>query len=852
MKQITPRLILTMLLTAIGLVATAQDAIMLTLQQMMKKYPSADCRMEYRYIPSDEKPPMFELRYEFGIGRQDIDPTDLKTIIGLYEKAWQSSDPKKDQMQRYAHKDSICSTIIYRSKQNNYGNLLNHRRMVFWGNPGFLLFDLGKYVTMTADKIEPTKHTPQKFDPANILNLVDKLSKNHTTKKTAVRFTGQYGYFLMQRGSGRGWTHGHRYTIEDCTRQDFERLRQAFHTHFDNKEAVNLIDYNHLVQLKHEQGPEIFVVTMRHNTIYFLSATVENEVCIPMDWETVNCYNNGEVNMVDVSRLDSLFNHWKERAVAPPTEVSYTGAFIDGMRGFAMQRGWGKGWTHGQRLQLPTLDEKEKESIFDVFRSYNKILKWMRLESNRANTYEEGTRTFYGFQQADDGRAFLLRATAENEICIPLEWIKMDYYKGAEQPSNQRTDYIAEAPKQTRYLYGLGKLWSGVRQNFVFMDKVKINWDSLYVSLMPRIAAAKDNREAVKILQEMAAQLHDGHTFIYSSGIATNTAPLQTKRIGDRVYVSKVLSSKLQERGARRGLELTAINGMPVDEYVKKFKRPYVSSSTPQWTDHACYDGFALAQFESGNQISFTLKDGDRSFDVSYTANEAPWDLKTDNSSPLSFSVQDDNIGYLRISSFESSEVTARFDSIYPALLDTRGLIIDIRGNGGGNSGFSDHIVRHFATDTLISSSWQSPMYVPALVSWGYPAQWYRVASRKMAPLTGKQVYSNPVVLLVDNGTFSSAEDFCSLFRSINRGKLIGTPTGGSTGNGVRIELIPDVAFANICSKHDTPANGIEFVGHGFTPDILIEETYQSFFVDKHDAATTAALRTLKEELEKR
>lgn len=851
MKHITPRLILAMLLPAIGLVATAQDAIMSTMRQMMKKYPSADCRMEYRYIPSNEKQPMLELRYDFSIGRQDIAPADLKTLVGLYEKAWQSADPKKDQMQRYAHKDSICSTIIYSSRRNNYGNLQNHKVMYFWGNPGFLLFDLGQHVTMTADKIEPAKNTPREFNPANILNLVDKLSKNHTTKKTAVRFTGSSGYFLMQRGAGGGWTRGHRYTIEGCTRQDFDRLRQAFHAHFEDKEAVNLIDYGDLVILKHEQGPEVFVVTMRHDTIIFLSAKVEDEICIPMEWETVNCYNNGKVDMVDVSRLDSLFDALTKKAVAPPTEVNYTGSFTNEMRRFMMQRGWGKGWTRGQRAELPKLNAKEKENIYRVFHSYDNILGKVREEPNFICTYEEGSRTFYAFQQTDDGRAFLLRATTENEICIPRDWVNIDYFKGSEQPSKERRDYISAAPRQTQYLYGLSKLWSGARQNFVFMDKVKINWDSLYVSLMPRMMQAKGNHEAVKILQEMAAQLHDGHTYVYGLNQESSTVPMKTIRIGGRVYVSEVLSSELQKRGMRRGQEIISINGMPVDEYVKKFKLPYASSSTPQWTDHICYEGFALAQINSDKSIVYRLKQDDSAIDVRYTAGESKWDLNT-NRPLVDFSVLDDGIGYLRISSFESSKVTARFDSIYPALLNTRALIIDIRNNGGGNSNFSDHIVRHFATDSLRSSSWQSPMYVPALVSWGYPAQWYRVASRKMAPINDKQVYSRPVVLLVDNGTFSSAEDFCSLFRSIKRGKLIGQPTGGSTGNGVRIELIPDVAMANICSKHDTPANGIEFVGHGFTPDILAEETYQSFFVDKHDAAITAALRVLKEEPEKR
>ena len=79
----------------------------------------------------------------------------------------------------------------------------------------------------------------------------------------------------------------------------------------------------------------------------------------------------------------------------------------------------------------------------------------------------------------------------------------------------------------------------------------------------------------------------------------------------------------------------------------------------------------------------------------------------------------------------------------------------------------------------------------------------------------------------------------------MGRGKVIGTHTAGSTGNGVRIVLIPGVAYANICSKHDVAPDGTEFVGIGIKPDIEIRENYDSFFGTAGSPVVESALRLL-------
>ena len=114
-------------------------------------------------------------------------------------------------------------------------------------------------------------------------------------------------------------------------------------------------------------------------------------------------------------------------------------------------------------------------------------------------------------------------------------------------------------------------------------------------------------------------------------------------------------------------------------------------------------------------------------------------------------------------------------------------------------------------------------------------------------PIKNKQHYTGAIVTLINRGTFSAAEDFCSSLERMKRGPLIGQPTGGSTGNGVRVELIPRSSYANICSKHDLGADGSEFVGIGIIPNIPVEESADSYFRNPVDNALSAALKFLKE-----
>ena len=125
----------------------------------------------------------------------------------------------------------------------------------------------------------------------------------------------------------------------------------------------------------------------------------------------------------------------------------------------------------------------------------------------------------------------------------------------------------------------------------------------------------------------------------------------------------------------------------------------------------------------------------------------------------LIFNLKKGNIGYLRIHDFMSSEIRPMFDSLYPEILKTSALIIDIRNNHGGNSGDADYILRHLSGDSIRTDAWRSPMYIPAWASWAREQPWYEAKSEYMVPMEGKTIYDKPIVVLVNQGTFSAAED---------------------------------------------------------------------------------------------
>lgn len=387
---------------------------------------------------------------------------------------------------------------------------------------------------------------------------------------------------------------------------------------------------------------------------------------------------------------------------------------------------------------------------------------------------------------------------------------------------------------------------SEVKYNFAGYDRFGLDFDSICRAELPSLTDTQTDEEFGQKLTLLANRLGDAHTSIsWSADVAV--PPFLQKRIGDRVFVTEVFSDEYRDKGISCGTELLEIDGMPVIEYGEKYVVPYIPSSTPQWSAYYPFSSVNLTKGSRGVPVTFTFRNREGKKISVTDRRESPWSVINPDMS-VKFDSLAGNIGLLKIPSFRANSFDARnFAELFEQkIVPTDGLIIDIRDNTGGNSEVGEFIMQLIATDTIPQAAWETPDYEAAYASWGKKWQTKSVESSSLIPyhLQYPDVpkYDKPVVLLVNSGTFSAAEDFTVLFRNARRGKIIGTPTGGSTGNPIVIDLGWGY-YGMICTRKEKMADGTEFIGVGIEPDVIEEETEEVF--SGNDSVLKSALRIL-------
>lgn len=374
-----------------------------------------------------------------------------------------------------------------------------------------------------------------------------------------------------------------------------------------------------------------------------------------------------------------------------------------------------------------------------------------------------------------------------------------------------------------------------VKYNFAHLDKLSCNWDSLYMTRLPQIVGTPTDEAFLDSLKLLCAILKDGHTAVWNTKPAVRDWPLPffTKRFGDRVFVTDVITDKMTAACIRPGTEILEMDGMPVIEYGEKNVIPYFPSSTTQWSMNAAYFGGQLTNGPADKSIKIKFRNSPDSVFTLNVERDMNWQHNPYDKRIISCKKLPDNVGYIKIPSFQQGLFNhEKFIEVFDSLENISSLIIDIRDNGGGNSGYGDFVLKLICPDTIPALDWSSPKYIPVLKSWGAPEEPYIEKGKPLIPFSAGHAeipkFEIPVVLLVNSNTFSAAEDFAAIFRTAKRGIIIGTPTGGSTGQPVMVDLGYDY-MARICARDEWLPDGTEFIGIGIIPDVIVEETPDIF-----------------------
>lgn len=185
----------------------------------------------------------------------------------------------------------------------------------------------------------------------------------------------------------------------------------------------------------------------------------------------------------------------------------------------------------------------------------------------------------------------------------------------------------------------------------------------------------------------------------------------------------------------------------------------------------------------------------------------------------------DGRIGYMHIRSMNNSSYRKFVQDLFAENADKEALIIDVRNNGGG-----------YIHDRLVEILTKKP----------YALSSYRYFDGKTKYKNPGNIVDVPMVLLINENSFSDAEIFPTLFKQLNLGKVIGMPTSGSVIGTGHYYFMDGSSMRMPSTGWFTPT-GKNMEGNGVQPDIYVDPTPKQVIKDDDVQLKRAVEELLKE-----
>jgi tricorn protease len=160
-------------------------------------------------------------------------------------------------------------------------------------------------------------------------------------------------------------------------------------------------------------------------------------------------------------------------------------------------------------------------------------------------------------------------------------------------------------------------------------------------------------------------------------------------------------------------------------------------------------------------------------------------------------------LGYIHIPSMDENGLESFVRSLYSDNFDKEAIVLDVRYNGGGFT--HDQVLNYLGGRE--HTSFRQRDGGEGLVLSSFDRKW-----------------TKPLVLLINNRSYSDAEIFPNAFRTLGLGKLVGQPTGGHVIGTSSVRLI-DGSLFRIPRTGVYTAKGVNMEREGVIPDFTVEPT---------------------------
>ena len=344
-------------------------------------------------------------------------------------------------------------------------------------------------------------------------------------------------------------------------------------------------------------------------------------------------------------------------------------------------------------------------------------------------------------------------------------------------------------------------------------------------------------RPAFHVLRDLFARLDNAHTEIVIRD-EIGVPPVTTRLTADGAAISWV-DPDIPHRGRCKpsvGDVIVAVEGEPVEAAIASLPRYLISGRGPRSREISAYAHVLWGA--PGTDVHVRIQKPTRLQCGVVLRRESAelWSASDEQAAELVGStLSRDGIGYLSVEGFAGGPgFVEAVDRALARVLDSRGLVVDLRGNGGGKVSASEYLASRFL---------EAPAQVGRICRLGcfFGTCFDLCDDLELEPR--RPSYAGRVAVLVDDEVASAAEYVAYVLCRHRAARCFGTTTAGSVARVSFQEIGP--AHVSISSARFHPSTGPEIEGPGIEPDEPIELHAQDLrgYTDRVRAAAEAWLR---------